>query len=96
MIKSSSGAKPTQSINITPRWGSDKCGFVMFYKYSASPKLKNNISKREKLIKMIGFFYAFFLAQNYIPFIDSTLDTTSFFRNIFWHRGEKNIKKSFS
>ena len=35
---------------------------------------------------MIGFFYAYFLAQNYIPFIDSTLAITWIFRNIFWHK----------
>lgn len=50
-IKSSSGAKPTQSIKIPPRWGSDKCEFVMFYKYSTSPKLKNTYQNEKSLSK---------------------------------------------
>jgi hypothetical protein len=50
--------------------------FFYFYKYFAPPELDNNISKREKLIKMIGFFYARFLACNHISFIDSTLTTS--------------------
>ena len=44
---------------------------------------------------MIGFFYACFLAQNYIPFIDSTLAIPQLFRNIFWHKEEEH-KNSFS
>ncbi len=77
MIKSSRGTTPTQSKkNMSPRWGYDKRVFIIFYKHFASPKLENNISKREKLIKMIGFFYACFLAQKFISFIYSTLDIT--------------------